>query len=454
MYGYDAGVYYSAADALISGRVPYSGFVFLHPPASMLLLAPFAALGRLTTDTTGYVSANLFVNLLAAGSAVLVWATARRWGLGRRAAVTGGLFYAVWWGAINAEIGVRLEPFGSFFFLLAMLLLSAPARRTRTAAAGAALGVACCTKIWWTVPLLVVLGWLLWHRDERRRAGWAALGAAIAGAVVAGPFFALAGGDMWHRVVADQLGRRYHTQPYVRIQYLAGLRKAVPGLPTPATALAVLVIGVLFVAAIVVGWRHRPARLAVAVLIGQFVVLNVSPSFFNFYAGFAAGALALTVAAAVEPVPGRRLVVARVGVAATVVAALVTVGGLIHSRDLVDRFPRQRFAAATAGLHCVMTDSNSALILMNRLSDDLADGCRNWVDVTGHTYFGQARSDDLSRPRNRVWQRLLQHYLLSGDAVLIVRADGTGPSRRTLTRISRGPVLARGDGYVVYRVIR
>jgi hypothetical protein len=86
MYGYDAGVYYSAADALTFGRVPYRDFVFLHPPGLMLLLTPFAALGRLTTDHAGYVVANLFFDVLAAINAVLVWTIARRWGLSRRAA--------------------------------------------------------------------------------------------------------------------------------------------------------------------------------------------------------------------------------------------------------------------------------------------------------------------------------------------------------------------------------
>ena len=47
-YGYDAGVYYSAADALIHGRTPYRDFLLLHPPGLMLTLTPFAAIGRLS----------------------------------------------------------------------------------------------------------------------------------------------------------------------------------------------------------------------------------------------------------------------------------------------------------------------------------------------------------------------------------------------------------------------
>jgi hypothetical protein len=362
------------------------------------------------------------------------------------------MFYAGWWGAVTAEIGVRLEPFGSVLFLLAVFLLGGAATRARTVGAGALLAATCCVKIWWTVPLLVVIGWYLVHRGERRRGGLLVLGAAAGSAVIAGPFAALAGCDMWHRVVTDQLGRKYHTQPYVRLQYLAGLRRSFPGLPTPVVALVVLVIGVVFVAAIAVAWRHRPARPVIAVLVAQFLVVIIAPSFFNFYTGFLAAALALTVAAAVQPGPARWRFDARAGLAAAALAAVVTVGGLIHSRNLVDPFPGRTFASATTGLRCVMTDSNSALILMNRLSDDLADGCPNWVDVTGRTYFGKAEADDIWRTHNQPWQRELQHYLLAGDAVVMVRADGTGPSAQTLALVTRGPALARGDGYVVYRV--
>src|SRR3954470_2421411 len=368
LYGYDAGVYYSAADALTFGRVPYRDFIFLHPPGLMVFLTPFAALGRLTTDHTGYIMANLAFDVLAAINAVLVWAIARRWGLRRRSALVGGLFYAGWWGGINAEIGVRLEPLGTFAFLSGILLLAGqqhPSRR-RAAAAGALLAAACCVKIWWLAPVLVVLGWHLLHRPLRRAAGFLALGAIAAGAAVTGPFLALAGSEMWHRVVSDQLGRKYHTQPYVRIQFLAGLRKGLPFLPTPVVALVVLVIGAVFVAAIAVAWRQAAARMVVAVLVAQFLVLNAAPSFFNFYSGFVAGSLALTIAAAVEPAAAGTRAPARldhrVGFAAAVIASIVTLGALVHSRDLVDPFPGKRFDRATAGMRCVMADSNSALI--------------------------------------------------------------------------------------------
>jgi alpha-1,2-mannosyltransferase len=462
MYGYDAGVYYSASDALIHGRVPYRDFVFLHPPAIMLALSPFAALGRVTSDPTGYLIANLFFNVVAAVNAVLVWLIARRLGFGARSALLGGLFYAGWWGAISAEIGVRLEPLGSLLFLVALLLLAGREHpsRMRALGAGGVLGAACCVKIWWVVPVLVVLAWHLVPALRRRAAALLAVGAAAGVLAMTLPFFALAHREMWRRVVSDQIGRRYGTRPYVRIQYLTGLRKAFPFLTGSALALAVAAVAVIFLVTIVLAWRQPPARLIVAVLAAQFLVLMVSPSFFNFYSGYLPGPLALTVAAAAQPsphaaaVPGlRSWLDRRAAVIAAAVAAVITLGALPHSRSLVHPFPGRTFAAATAGLRCVATDSNSALILMNRLSDDLAAGCPNWIDVTGRSYFGADKDDDVSRSRNPRWQLDLRRYLRSGQAVVLARAvNGTGLSRATKQLVTSGPILARADGYVVYAV--
>lgn len=39
-FGYDPGVYYTSADALTFGRLPYDDFVLVHPPALTLALTP------------------------------------------------------------------------------------------------------------------------------------------------------------------------------------------------------------------------------------------------------------------------------------------------------------------------------------------------------------------------------------------------------------------------------
>lgn len=59
MLGYDDGGHYGAADALLSGRLPYRDFLLRHPPGIALALSPFAAIGRLTSDPTGMALARL-----------------------------------------------------------------------------------------------------------------------------------------------------------------------------------------------------------------------------------------------------------------------------------------------------------------------------------------------------------------------------------------------------------
>src|SRR5919112_759301 len=56
---YDDGVYYAGAAALVSGRMPYRDFLFLHPPGILLALSPFAALGAVTSDSVGLAVARV-----------------------------------------------------------------------------------------------------------------------------------------------------------------------------------------------------------------------------------------------------------------------------------------------------------------------------------------------------------------------------------------------------------
>src|ERR1700710_555200 len=146
---YDDGVYYAAADALTFGRMPYRDFVLLHPPGIALVLAPFALLGRLTTDPIGMAAARAAFMAIGAGNAMLVAAVCLRWG--RRAAITGGVLYACWGSAIYAEQSTMLEPLGNTALLIALLLLVHPTRVAGARAellAGGALGLAATLKIW------------------------------------------------------------------------------------------------------------------------------------------------------------------------------------------------------------------------------------------------------------------------------------------------------------------
>jgi alpha-1,2-mannosyltransferase len=461
LFGYDPGVYYSAADALTYGRLPYRDFVLLHPPGLMLVGVPFALIGRLTTDETGLITANTVFALLGATNAALVVAVCRRAQLPLVAAALGGLFYAAWDGAAAAEVSFRLEPLGSAAFLCGVLALTSVRmpRRRALILAGVAFGFAACVKMWWIVPLAIVLGWHLRTR-VRRESLPLAVGALATCIVIDGPFFAAAPRTMWRMIVTDQLGRPHiRTSPITRLERLTSLHSLLAGPPKATQAVALvavlLVVGLLVVAA----WRVTIFRLFVVISVAQVAVLLISPSYFSYYDDYLAATATLVVAAAAagarahSPLGRGGLVAAGlcVGLAGAATATVLISG----TARVSARFPPLPLARTAATSGCVMADSPGALIELNVLSTDLARGCPNWVDVSGRTYDVDAPppSRRVSRAANRKWQDDLRHYLLSGDAVITIRAAtgyGTG-TRRTLDRL---PVLERAGPFVLRRVGR
>lgn len=462
-YGYDASVYYAAADGLTHGRWPYRDFVLLHPPGLMLVLTPFAWLGRLTSDHTGFAAASLGFICLGALNAVLVLQVGRAMDLGRWPAVLGGGFYAVWFGSVQAEYLPRLEPLGNFFLLCGLLAFVSAERSGRGryyACCGAALGAACSVKIWWSVPLAVVLVWLVLVRRRMRPVLLAGAGAVAAMLAVDGPFFLHAPHQMWSMVIAEQVGRAPSSlTAYLRWSDLTGVHRLWPGTHRTPVTVALLLLAVGAVALAVLSWSIAAARIAVVLTVAQLALLLLAPSYFDFYSDFAAPALALVLAGGASAL-GVLLARRRAQRWATLVwlapatAAALTAFLLGYGRsNAVQPFPGRQLAAAVATLRCVQADSPMALIELDALSRDFANGCQVWVDVTGRTYGVDKPppGTPLSRPDNRKWQRDLRAYLLCGDAALIIRADGTGPSRATTAAVASGGVLATAGNVTVYR---
>jgi len=465
-FGYDASVYYASGAALVHARVPYRDFILLHPPGAMLATAPAAWVGSLTNDQAGFAVVTMLFAAAGAANAVLVAAIARRLGLSRGASMVGGLFYAVWFGAVHAEYQSRLEPLANFLLLCGLLGYAGIGRRHGRRAAilcGAGLGAAACVKVWYAVPLAVVVGWLLVVHRRRWAAGRVALGAVAAITVICGPFLALAPSAMWEMVISWQLGRD-QSNSLRQVLMLQRLPDAIP-----SWWLVVAIDGVVLIVAallVVLARRVPTARLPVTLVFAQAAVVVAAPSFLFFYFDFLtpAGALCVAAGAAWRPAPRRRMIdrvaartVASAAVVVVVAVLLATALGLWYGRgSSVGRFPSQQLAPAVRHSRCVMSDSPMGLIVLNSLSRNLANGCSNWVDVTGRTYapdMAVRRPDGQRVPRdaNLVWQRALRDYLLSGDAVIIRRATDSGMSPDTWEAIRSGGVLAAHDGQVVYR---
>jgi alpha-1,2-mannosyltransferase len=461
---YDDGVYYTGAAALVAGRTPYADFVLLHPPGVVLALSPFALLGRLISDPTGYAVARVAFMALGAANTVLVALLARRFGW--VAAVVSGLFYAIWFPATYWEARTTIEPLATALMLGALLLLlprtgrpsgSATARPNgratpwATALAGALLGLTLGIKIWSVAPVAVLV---LWHLVTVGRAATVRLvaGVAAGAAVIWLPFLAAAPGPMLRMVVLAQLGRP--RMPITNGGRLGSILNLTPHFSHVPSRLKLVILGVallVVLGAAVAAWTRKEARVVVLLLVTSTVVVLAGPSYYRHYSSFPAPFLAVVVGVAVTVVLARAT--RRVAAAATAAVLVVVTGAAVTpmARRLNDPFPGAQLGRLAVGKGCVMADDPSALILMGVLSRDLTRGCPQPVDFSGATYdVASERGPDgqpVSRRRNGRWQRYAVRELTSGSMTVLARLDEDGFDRATVRRLQALPDVATIDGY-------
>jgi alpha-1,2-mannosyltransferase len=456
--GYDDGVYYSAADAVVAGRVPYRDFMLLHPPGSIYLLTPLAALGHVVGDANGWAVARVAMMMVGALSAVLVYLVARRFG--PVAGIGGGVLYAVWVPAINGETSTFLECIPNALLLLALLLLGSK-RLTRgwvwPLLAGAALGLATAIKIWGVAPLVVIVVWQLlgvgWRRAAKVFAG--AAGAAAAVCVVP---FALDPGRMFTLVVSDQMQRSgVHTSLLDRATDFTPIHRLLPSAGVGVELLVLAVVVGLGALAMALAVQDRRARVFVTLLLVQGAVLCGSPPYFTHYGAFLAPPLTLTAAVAAQRVSDRLgmraprwrpVAVAAMGVLVIVLAVPVLTHAYFTPVDT------QRVAALVADRRCVAADSPGALVLAGVLTRDLDRGCPTRIDVSGVTYNRDRvvgpTGKTVPRSRNPLWQKDLMTYLLGAQAAITTRSAVDGLTRADLAVLARRGVLYRGNSVTVY----
>jgi hypothetical protein len=441
---YDDGVYFAGADALIHGRIPYGQFVLLHPPGVLVVLAPFAWLGSITSDGFGFVVARVAFMLIGAVNAVLAARIARRWG--SRAALVAGLAYALSATAIYAERTVMLEGLGNLCLLGALVLLGR--RKPSMLLVGLVLGLGVSVKIWGIVPLVVVAAWVCW-RQGRRDSLVLAGGAVLSVTLVCLPFFLLSPRSMLRYVVADQLGRPRTGLTIVdRIGFLAGFGKdGFGGVGGVGIAVLLLVLVALAAGVGYLGWRVETARLAVVLGAVLALMLLATPSMYLQYGAVLAAPTAVVIGAAstrLDLAPFSRGVPAPRRLAA-VVLALAVLAAPSLARPNGSRLPAAVSSTATGIQGCITADDPTLLILADALTLDLERGCRVWVDVSGRGFdrdavpplAGQEPSASADNP---VWQQQVMGYLSSGDATMIVRR-ATALSAESLARVASWPPL-------------
>jgi alpha-1,2-mannosyltransferase len=455
---YDDGVYFGAADALLSGWMPYRDFVFLHPPGITIVLAPFAALARLTSDPTGLAAARAAFMAVGALNAVLAYAVARR--LGVVAGIVAGALYAVWSPATYSERTTLHEPLLNLALLLALLLLrdGTDLRARRVLLAGGVIGLAVAVKVWAVIPLVVLAVWVLRRGGLRPALRFGGAAAAAAGAVCL-PFLALAPTAMPRMMIMDQLGRPNNgVSPLERLASVTDVHRGTSGggAWTPAVAVAVAVA--VGLCALGVAVTEPRSRHWVALLVAQTAFLLSTPSYFTHYSTFAAPALVLVMGAAGQETArvvrcAARWALPVAGLAGAVVLCAVAIMGQLRPEG--HRGPAGVAEPVLASSTCVTADSAAALAVADVLTRDLRRGCPVIIDFTGLTY-DQDRGDlpsgrtSHARSHDAEWQAIVQRYLTGGDAIILVQASADGFNTETKALLKPLPVLARGDGFVIY----
>lgn len=449
--GYDDGVYYAAADALTFGRMPYRNFLLLHPPGIAVMLVPFAALGRATSDAVGMEVARIFFIGIGALNAVLAAALADRWS--RKAAIVAGVLYATWFPAVLTEQSTRLEPVGATMLLVALLLIlrrgTMPGWRSYVFA-GAALGFASGVKIWCVAPWFAVVVWQLVVRRWRQALLVVGGGAGVL-AVLLTPFFVAAPTRMFDMVVRDQLRRP-------DVQRSIGLRlSSIFGVDSEKTLHHpefAVVVGVVAAVAFIFCLLERDARVLAGLFVVNLAVLLKSPSFFRHYAEFLAPLAVVVIAVGLELVSAALARHGRLALTPALIGGVLAVGSGVAIgvyQEKVSVLPPSLAAAAPAG--CLKTDEPGVLIQMNRLSSDFAAGCPVAVDVWGtehDKYFTIGRSGRPVGPlHNLPWQHFLVRYLTQGTGFIIAKHKIDAMSLLTKRTLDVYPLLAKANGIVL-----
>jgi alpha-1,2-mannosyltransferase len=447
---YDDGVHFSAALALVNGRLPYRDFLFLHPPGVILALSPFAELGALTRDGWGFAAGRIAWMLMGSATAALIVIALRH--VGWLGALVGGIGYAVYLPAVRTERTTMLEGLTSFLLIVALVSLGSTRLRARHPGlifmvGGVLLGMAAGVKIWGVVVVVVVAGWVAVAYGVGKALRMA-LGTVLGVSALCLPFFLAAPAAMWRMVVFDQLARPENgVAPLNRLAAIVGLPD--DAAPDPRLVIAAVVA----LTALVLIALTRDGKVAPLLVLAMAAVVLLSPSFYLHYPASFAVPLALsagTAAAAMQDWAGALGRLApRLLAGASVAVLIVLVAPMTQFRS-GQQLPVAALSAAIAQRPgCVTSDDPTILVEFDVFSRNIARGCGVVVDLTGYSYDISA-GVAVSRTQNVAFQDLALGYLSSGDVTAAWRLRaGWGYSRRTVAELQRWPVLAAAGTYLV-----
>jgi hypothetical protein len=453
----DDAVYYGEGVMLTHGILPYHSYIDVQTPGIALLMAPFAALGRLTSDRVGFEAARAFMVLVAVANVGLLGRLLRRrhW-IGVLTGVTVLAFYE---DSLIADHTVLLEPLLVLTALVAFLLVFddveiATSSSARWLGAGALLGVCTSLKVWGLLPF-VVLAYFA-NRQSLRCLGRFVIGGGAAFVIISGPFFFSSPSAFWHQVVVVQATRAHiERNPFHRLGSLLGVTGHV------GIAVAIwLLLGLCVVGSLVLARRTEgswgvteldAAAIACVVIIG--IAFLLSPEFDPHYGGFFAPFLALVLSAtAVRLLP----------LGHTVVPVLITVAVVLfvgHSvKNVVDQ---PRVSTSTAALDrvfapnaCVLSTDYGPEILGDRYNL-YQSGCPRIVDTFGtELTVGGGYADVPTDARMPRLQSDWANWLRNADGLVLNAPLAEYPDLNASVKEeirSNFRLVDRSDGDYIYR---
>ena len=223
---------------------------------------------------------------------------------GLSAALFGGLLFALYPPAYNADHTLMLEPYLVIFCLIAIALafpVRAEAGTGRLVAAGVSLGVAGSIKVWASFPLIALL--VVFALSDIRRALRVLFGAIVGAVGVCGVFFAAAPSAFVRDIISSQLARTtaHPTPIFTRLWSIVGLNLSSASLLVQHAHTLILIVTCVVAAMLILGsilpslLRHGSPfesfiLLATALVIASLFVPQV---FYAHYAYFSAPFLAI-----------------------------------------------------------------------------------------------------------------------------------------------------------------
>ena len=290
---FDSGVYFAASSEFVSGHLPYRDFAFVQPPGGLLLLSPWALIGRWTSLPFAFTLARGCSAVVVAAVAVLVSRLTLSYG--HRASLVAGVTTALAPTAVYEMTSVKLESYCLLLSLLATWwVVSADARvprnlRRRMVAAGLVMGFAGAVKLWAFLPFVALTACVATYgpRLVSRFVLWAAAGFALA----VGPFFLVAPSTFFEEVVVAQLRRTHNALGQVgmieRLSQMTGLRQTPFALNGVGLLVLYGVVAATILGALVLGGpRGLVDRFFLGATVLTLAALLGAREFYAYYAYF------------------------------------------------------------------------------------------------------------------------------------------------------------------------